>query len=446
MAGIIALISVFLIFSRILFAFTPVRLMQNAPVPTTSRLFSSENDRPFSDDLSKETPEERAERMKLVRKIQATFYKNEGKEMSLVMATSVQVQESDASKGNSAGQQRVLTNVPLFRAQWTELPGYQNVLNIHEPHYTHMFRRILQQNPSSWRYGHIFLPEGSKNLNNPEFRYDNPNNKACAIGTLMQISDVMDVKEDGRLGLIVQAMERFEIVNVTQHEPYAVATIRLLPEVEFGSDMSLALEDFEKWHEYENFKTLYAGCSIQRGYPQVSPLVNYDGTFFADEIAIVHGSDSREMQQAANDKDIQLVIETERKVWLAMDELLMTIRQVSGMSVPVPSQLLVLLPIDSDWPEDFHLEEYAEEMQARNMQIGTYTKSPFLRVAENPSYPPLRRARRLSYAIWILLDTILGSSAPNRQSLLECETMMERLLSACDQLQDITRAIKDKRE
>lgn len=34
----------------------------------------------------------------------------------------------------------IIDNLPLWRVQWTELPGYQNELNVHVAHYTHMFR------------------------------------------------------------------------------------------------------------------------------------------------------------------------------------------------------------------------------------------------------------------------------------------------------------------
>ena len=62
------------------------------------------------------------------------------------------------------------------------------------------------------------------------------------------------------------------------------------------------------------------------------------------------------------DTNMALVLEMERKVWLAMNSLLTTIRQASGISLPIPSQLLVLLPVDSDWPDDFYLETYAKEL------------------------------------------------------------------------------------
>jgi hypothetical protein len=397
--------------------------------------------------------------MKLVRQIQATFYKDHGDELPLVTApasaaaavttsASKDNDHSNPDKDGSMNSLSLLENVPLFRVQWTELCGYQNMLNIHEPHYTHMFRRILQ-GPKPWRFGHVYLPNGSKNLYNPDFRYDNPNTKACHVGTLMQISDVMDVVEDGRLGLIVQAIERFEITNVTQHEPYTMATVRLLPEEELASTATATspLEELEKWHEWENYPTKYSECDAQRGYPQVTPLVNYNFNFFADEISIGINENDGDRENVIDD-DIHrvLVLELEYKVWVALDTLLTTLGEVSGLRIPVPSQLLVLLPThpSTPWPENFRIEKYAQQLQALNVDIGTYTKSPFLRVAENINYPSLRRTRRLSYAVWILLEAILGPSSPHRQSLLESTTIAERLTGAYEQLEEITRTLKAK--
>ena len=435
--------------------------VQIATPPSLPALCSSKSS---ADDLSNETPEERAERMKLVRQIQATFYKDDADDSD---DENPQQQSPRRLVEVDTSQDDTLTNVPLFRVQWTELIGFQNVLNIHEPHYTHMFRRIIQ-GPKPWRYGHIFLPNGSKNLNNPTYRYDNPNNKATRVGTLMQITDVMEDEDSGRLGLVVQAIERFEISDVTQHEPYTIATVTLLPDEEFcptnlddqkkGSSAKV-LNELEKWYEWENYPTLYNDCidqEVDGGQTlRVTPLVNYNSEFFADEISIGVGDDDDEFSDDVP-MDNQLVAELEYKVWISLDELLRVLGEASGMRVPIPSQLLGLLPKElpkgleeHGWPEQFRIEQFAQELQQRNAEIGTYTKSPFLRVAENYNYPSLRRARRFSYVVWILLDSILGllgpQAVPNRQGLLECMTISERLSAAYEQLEQINSVLRQKR-
>jgi hypothetical protein len=62
----------------------------------------------------------------------------------------------------------LLRDLPLWRVQWAALPGSREALHVHVPHYTSMFERLWRE-PGPWRFGHIMLPEGSKNLGNPEF-------------------------------------------------------------------------------------------------------------------------------------------------------------------------------------------------------------------------------------------------------------------------------------
>jgi hypothetical protein len=62
----------------------------------------------------------------------------------------------------------LLPDLPLWRVQWAALPGHQEVLHCHVPHYCAMFEKLFRQ-PRPWRYGHLYLPEGSKNLGNPTY-------------------------------------------------------------------------------------------------------------------------------------------------------------------------------------------------------------------------------------------------------------------------------------
>ena len=114
----------------------------------------------------------------------------------------------------------IIEELPLWRVQWTEFPGYQNVLNVHVPHYTHMFRQLIFQHSPPWYFGHVYMHDGSENLGNPAYflpqRMENGTiskvDEAYSplIGTLMQISDYT-VQDDGRLTLIVQGVGRFRI-------------------------------------------------------------------------------------------------------------------------------------------------------------------------------------------------------------------------------------------
>ena len=98
----------------------------------------------------------------------------------------------------------------------------------------------------------------------------------------------------------------------------------------------------------------------------------------------------------------------EKQLWVSLDDMIRLLSMAASSTVPLPSQLLGLLPKRDDWPKYFQLEEYAQKF--RGNTVGTAFQSPFVRVDQITcsnsalSYSPLRRARRLSYAIWLLLD------------------------------------------
>jgi Lon protease-like protein len=377
-----------------------------------------------------ETPEEREERMKLVRQIQKSYYV--GAEEGLVQT--------------SENNPTFLEEVPLWRVQWTEFPGYQNVLNVHVAHYTHMFRRILS-GPKPWLFGHIYLPGGSENLDNPQYRF-NAGTQATFVGTLLQVTDYQQL-DDGRLALIVQGLERFRVVKATQHVPYAIATIQLDSDLEISSSFAkaddveearnteaLAVQENLEWRNWEFRPTYWDEMSDGIG---VSPLVNYNSDYFPNEMMVPAASTS-DLPKGSHsvesvERDKQKITRLEYDVWVALDTMIRLLAQLQpDLRIPVPAQLLGLLPVDvpgnNKWPKDFRLEEYANQLQSNNAEIGTTTKSPFVRIAENSSYPLLRRASRLSYVIWVILDSIVLEGAPTKQDLLEETSIAKRLEKA----------------
>ncbi len=74
----------------------------------------------------------------------------------------------EKSCSTSTDPPAILRDVPLWRVQWTELPGMQNVLNVWQPHYTNMFMKIVN-GPRPWYFGHLFLPGGTESLNKTEY-------------------------------------------------------------------------------------------------------------------------------------------------------------------------------------------------------------------------------------------------------------------------------------
>ena len=443
-----------------------------------------------------ESEEEREERMKFVRQIQKSFYQREEQpepkpptdgdtRITSMFEEDDQQREQDKDHDDPA----VLHDVPLWRVQWTELPGYQNVLNVHVPHYTHMFHTVFAR-PKPWYFGHVQLPGGSENMENPLYRLPDldkssldlskEGNEATLVGTLMQVSDYK-LLDDGRLALIVQSLERFEIVGVTQHIPYAIAAVKRLPDNENFMD-----GNNDEWREFEFRPTLWDDlipstpsakqtASSQGNFISVSPLVNYDGSHFPNELDLSPNSgtfdaegDKEHSVSFSRQEDaggsLEMMLKMERNVWIALDTMLRLLTTINPqLQIPVPSQLLGLLPIEKEsgsddndtsiaWPIGFKLEEYATQLQANNAIIGTTSKSPFIRVSENTSYPMARRAARLSYSIWIILESISmlqGSSAgspgpsfPTKQQILEETSIYKRLQMAYDQLEVVNTLLR----
>ncbi|PRW20778.1 Meiotic nuclear division 1 [Chlorella sorokiniana] len=133
-------------------------------------------------------------------------------------------EEACESSSPSAGSLRI-PNLPLWRVQWAALPGAQEVLHIHVPHYTSMFERLFRT-PRPWRYGSLYLPNGSKNLDNPEFALE-PGTKAPLAGTLMEVLQAVRFA-DGRLLVLAVGVGRFRVAQATQSTPYWRADVELL--------------------------------------------------------------------------------------------------------------------------------------------------------------------------------------------------------------------------
>ncbi|KAL7538948.1 hypothetical protein ACHAXR_008908 [Thalassiosira sp. AJA248-18] len=148
---------------------------------------------------------------------------------------------------------------------------------------------------------------------------------------------------------------------------------------------------------------------------------------------------------------VEAVVMMEFHVWRTLDEMIRLLSLAASATVPLPSQLLGLLPKRDDWPREFALEGYAKSMATSGNTIGTAFKSPFVRVDQitsaNPSsYSPLRRAQRLSYAIWSLLDLLAISGAqpppPPRHEILNMEGIEQRLSAAKQTLDGINFVLK----
>lgn len=375
--------------------------------------------------------------MDLVRQLQKTFYQNE----DVILPP---------SQGST-----IIQDLPLWRVQWTELPGFQNVLNVHVPHYTNMFQKILYSDSNPKYFGQVYLPGGSDNLDNPEYRLEE-GSKSTLIGVLMQIADYKQL-EDGRFVMIVQSLERFRVIDVKRHHsPYAVATVEILPDTELieafeddGFDEIVAhvkaVEDAFRFHPYEVRVLTMEESTGDDDTLSVSELSNYD--------ALCKLEETNEESPASPAIDVNdLVFDEERKVWLRLDAMIKLLQKLmdpkNKEAVQVPTQILGLLPLEPNvpWPEEFALEKIAIKLEIENILVGTFSKSPFVRVDNMEGYSPLRRAQRLSHVIWILSDTVMAlidEDTMTRQDILEIESTEERLETAAKKLDLICNIISE---
>lgn len=129
-----------------------------------------------------------------------------------------------------------LSSLPLWRVQWAVLPGCTQTLNVHVPHYVHMFTQ-LTRGPRPWQFCHVYLPGGSVNLGNDEYAL-RPGTGAPLVGTLMEVQRIVQLA-DGRLIVIARGVARLRVVTETQSLPFARADCELLPDA----------EEIERWND-----------------------------------------------------------------------------------------------------------------------------------------------------------------------------------------------------
>ena len=264
----------------------PTRTSPQSTKRTPTSVFVSRsnegNEKETKREGGEESEEEFQRRMAVVRSLQMSFY---GKDASKEETTENGNSESDdSSKSSSSGfgapeldpPTGKISNLPLFRAAWYELPGRSNVLIIRDPIYTNMFERMFYTHNNNnvaigsestnttrnnskmtpWVFGHLYTPKEkkkdkkmkkalSKTSSNHRTRkllaWNETNRNAgtmvsalsspAVLGTLMYVRDYRRLK-DGRILALVQAAEKFVVDEVQQSLPYAIADVKILPDVE----------------------------------------------------------------------------------------------------------------------------------------------------------------------------------------------------------------------
>ena len=431
--------------------------------------------------LEEESAEQLQARMVLVRKIQECFYTPS---------------ENDPSSGNKNKfplkmGSTVLKDLPLYRVEKTQLPGYQTVLNVNEFD-AHMFWEIISGKSKPWYFGHILLPGGSINLDNPSYEL-HEGTLAPLTGVLMKICDYQQ-KDDGTLMLIVQAIEKIKVLETKRHTPYAIATVQVVPEEELLEDYFCRLsEDLidnvregaayaayvaEALHIWQQFETrdvsIRASMIPGIDVAAVSPLSTYDTEAFGPDdsndeimpsavqefikIIDIHPDELETNSPTGSKLSCTLdtdVLELERTLWIQLDNMMKILKKKKNSSrwkVTIPTQILGLLPMNpvEPWPEDFML---LESLQKSQRIYGTGPGSSFVVVdnqnkkdlSSTSSYPQLRRVKRLSYIVWFLLDIINPMETQSRQAVLEMESITERLTAAVDRVHEINAKLSEKK-
>ncbi|KAL3938841.1 MAG: hypothetical protein SGBAC_006318 [Bacillariaceae sp.] len=234
---------------------------------------NNHNNNKNGQDGNKDDKETEARRMEVVRSLQMAFYKSDA-EKKLEKKTNAETTAipttptiTTSTTTTSTSQQNLsmtrleassgkLRNLPLWRAPWWEVPGRSDVLNVHDPIYTNMFESIIRK-PKPWCFGHLFLKGGSDNLREGSlatwetFGQSKCTQHSAVMGCLMHIQDYRRLS-NGRLLLLVHAMERFAVTDIQQELPYSIVDAQILPDPEELDPAFLSLDMQEEVEEQAN--------------------------------------------------------------------------------------------------------------------------------------------------------------------------------------------------
>lgn len=103
-----------------------------------------------------------------------------------------------------------MKDMALCRWENVMLPGFNQVLNVWQPEYIHMFESVIARPQHSWCYVHLSTPGG--NLQSPNVALDDPQSRTPRVGVLMRIISATR-KEDSSLSLVVQALARVRVLE-----------------------------------------------------------------------------------------------------------------------------------------------------------------------------------------------------------------------------------------
>lgn len=378
-------------------------------------------------------------------------------------------------------------------------------MDVTDPQLVNLVLKIVA-GPRPWYFGHVNRKDCDFDDNSRE-----DDVMDSTIGTLMQISDYSLDNETGTLEIGVQALGRFSVIEGTTVNLAGMKQVgvELLPDLELveahyhtakqaiatfdfalnqnakGAACAGAVAEAAEWHEYEfepmKLKTKNgisdegvsrlnakvessprtAVSEAMEEYLSQSPDDVYEGecilSFDNDE----DDNDSFELGQIPPLEETKMMVQTfelERDVWIQLDTLLHYLRLLDPMTntnMPIPSQMLALLPKDppKPWPESFFLDKYNQKMKKLQSIVSRNKSKLFLDQKTNidtaeavSEYPALRRSRRLSYIVWVLVEDLLSMYSEligeqqmilSRQDILEMTSISQRLFAARRKLENI---------
>ena len=153
-----------------------------------------------------------------------------------------------------------------------------------------------------------------------------------------------------------------------------------------------------------------------------------------------------EDEAEAEAEDLTTLLALETQLWLELDMFLQRIAAMQGSSsnIPIPKQLLCLLPPQPaapavGWPDEFVLSRIVAKIEAAERDRPSlesaaeelYDPEPY--VPLHPEYPPRRRVEKLSYSVWL----IIREPDLDLQPVLETTSTADRLRMALVHIRDL---------
>jgi hypothetical protein len=291
---------------------------------------------------------------------------------------------------------------------------------------------------------------------------------------------------DGRLLLLVHAMERFVVTTIEQRLPYSIVTGQMLPDaeemdphLEFHPNIreedltqvrAMAIEESVRFHDYEYdvdhvlgvpdrpdlAVSDIMGSAIAKVLPYCPfsktlkpPLPRLESSIFPptnDDTAAATSSSSSPsdplpsleyrllcqgiFQMPLIDPEFTqrqdlTTDQLEYELWLAINNFLITTR------MPVSPIFLGLLPPKKDWPASFVLNQLVSDLKCQLDKVNGLDHD-FVQVSAD--YPAHRRQRRLSFSAAHLLETNGDVAQELRPLLLATPSTKQRLRMVLERL------------